>query len=195
MTIIVPYRERPQHLEQFIPHMRKYLPDARIVIIEQADDKPFNRAKLLNIGFLEQPGDSHYVFHDIDMLPVEVDYTPNPGVTQLAGSKIQLRDFLGGVTMFDRETFKRVGGYHNDYFHRAEDNCMRFNLKRLKIPVLELHGKFKELPHARKAPEFIAALWYKAQQPRKVQDQLSICRYEIIEKLIFDDYTLIKVEL
>lgn len=190
MNIIVPYRDRPQHLEQFIPHMRAYLPNARIVIVEQADDEPFNRAKLLNIGFLEQPGDTHYVFHDIDMLPVDVDYTPNSGVTQLAGSKIQLKDYLGGVTMFDHDTFKRVGGYHNDYFHRAEDNELRFNLHRLKIPVLELHGRFKELPHARKASEFIAALWYKAQQPRKVQDQLSCCKYEVMTKDVITDSRL-----
>lgn len=193
MTIINPYRDRPNHLDQFIPHMRSHL-HARIVIVEQVDNKPFNRGKLLNIGALEFP-DTHYVFHDIDMLPMDVDYSPNPGVTQLAGSKIQLRDYLGGVTMFDHDTFKHVGGYHNDYFHRAEDNEQRFNLQRLKIPVLELHGKFKELPHLRNSSEFIAALWYKAQQPREVQDQLSVCKYKVVEKIIFKDYTLIKVEL
>lgn len=195
MTIIIPYRNRQQQLEQFLPHMRAYLPGAKIIIVEQADEKPFNRGKLLNVGFLESGRDTHYVFHDIDMLPISVDYAPNRGVTQLAGSKIQLRDYLGGVTMFDHDTFKRVGGYHNDYFHRAEDNCMRFNLKRLKIPVLELHGTFKELPHPRKAPEFIAALWEKAQLPRNVQDQLGVCEYHVIEKVIFDGYSLIKVTL
>lgn len=180
MTIIIPYRDRPQHLSQFIPHMMAYLPAAKIIIVEQADEKPFNRGKLLNVGFLESAKDTHYVFHDIDMLPINVDYEPNAGVTQLAGSKIQLRDYLGGVTMFDHDTFKRLGGYHNDYFHRAEDNECRFNLHRLKIPVLEQHGKFKQLPHERKAPEFIAALWEKAQQPRNVQDQLGVCKYKVV---------------
>lgn len=187
MTIIVPYRDRPQHLAQFIPHMRVYLPDAKIIIVEQADDKPFNRGKLLNIGFLESVRDTHYVFHDVDMLPITVDYEPNVGVTQLAGSKIQLRDYLGGVTMFDHNTFKRVGGYNNDYFHRAEDNELRFNLHRLKIPVLELYGKFKQLPHERKAPEFIAALWQKAQEPRNVQDQLGVCEYHVVAKDLVTD--------
>lgn len=195
MTIIVPYRNRPHHLEQFIPHMRQYLPKVTIVIIEQVDEKPFNRGKLLNVGFRESQKDTHYVFHDIDMLPITVDYAPNPGVTQLAGSKIQLRDYLGGVTMFDCETFERVGGYRNDYFHRAEDNEVRFNLHRLKIPVLELHGKFKQLPHERKAPEFIASLWQKAQKPRNAQDQLSECVCDITEKIIFEDYALIKARL
>ncbi len=126
MTIIVPYRNRPEHLAQFIPHMRAYLPDARVVVVEQVEGKPFCRSRLLNIGWLEAP-DTHHIMHDIDMLPINVDYSPNPGVTQLAGSKIQLHGYLGGVTMFDSDTFKRAGGYHNDYFHRAEDNECRFN--------------------------------------------------------------------
>jgi len=194
MTIIVPYRNRPEHLTQFIPHMRAYLPYAKIVVIEQADDKPFNRGRLINIGYLEaKPG--YFVAHDVDMLPVEVDYSPNPGVTQLAGSKIQLRDYLGGVTMFEPTTFEKVGGYHNDYFSRSEDNEMRFNLQRLKIPVLELHGKYKMLPHPRSGPEFIAALWYKAQQPRAIQNQLGVCKYEVIRKHIFEDYEMIRVTL
>lgn len=195
--IVVPYRDRKDHLSQFIPHMRAFLPDAKIVIVEQADDKPFNRAKLLNIGFIEVPGE-YYVFHDVDMLPVNVDYTTTIGVTQLASSEIQIRNYLGGVTMFDAETFKKVGGYNNEYFHRAEDNEMRFNLQKLKIPVLELHGEYKTLPHLNSSPSFIAALWYKAQQKRKVQDQLSCCNYKIISREEVkkpDVYTHIKVEL
>lgn len=195
MTIIVPYRNRPDHLAQFIPHMRAYLPDARIVIVEQADDKPFARGKLINVGYIETRPRT-FVAHDIDLLPLEVDYARNPGVTQLAGSKIQLRDYLGGVTMFDRVTFEKVGGYHNDYFSRSEDNELRFNLHRLKIPVLELHGTFKELPHTRSGPEFIAALWQKAQLLRIVQNQLSVCRYEIVESIKHDEkYLHIKVKL
>jgi beta-1,4-galactosyltransferase 4 len=194
MTIIIPYRNRPEHLAQFVPHMRAYLPYVKIVVVEQADDKPFNRGRLINIGYLEAKPD-YFVAHDVDMLPIEVDYSPNPGVTQLAGSKIQLRDYLGGVTMFEPTTFEKVGGYHNDYFHRAEDNELRFNLQRLKIPVLEVHGEFKELPHARKTPEFISALWYKAQQPRTIQNQLGICRYEVVERKEYANYEHIKVTL
>ena len=192
--ILVPYRGRSHHLQQFIPHMKSYLPDADIVVIEQEEGKPFNRGKLINVGFLETIPD-YFVAHDVDMLPVDVDYSQNSGVTQLAGSNIQIKDYLGGVTMFDGETFRKVGGYHNDYFHRAEDNEVRFNLHRLKIPVLELHRKFKTLPHTRRAPEFIAALWQKAQEPRQVQDQLSICEYEVLSRERHKGYLHIKVSI
>jgi hypothetical protein len=56
LAIIVPYRDREDHLKQFVPYMENYLledlegeADYRIFIINQDDDKPFNRAKLLNI--------------------------------------------------------------------------------------------------------------------------------------------------
>lgn len=194
MTIITPYRSRQAHLAQFIPHMRSYLPDARIVVVEQVDEKPFNRGKLINCAFLETRPE-FFVAHDVDLLPIEVDYAPNPCVTQLASSKIQLRGYLGGVTMFDSQTFERAGGYHNDYFSRGEDNEKRFNLQRLKIPVLELHGTFKELPHERKGPEFIQHLWQKAQLPRTVPDQLSVCNYEVVSRETMEDFELLKVRL
>ena len=52
LAIIIPYRDRKSHLEMFLPYMKKYLKeyDYKIYVIEQNDNKPFNRGKLLNIG-------------------------------------------------------------------------------------------------------------------------------------------------
>lgn len=180
MTIVVPYRDRESHLAQFIPHMRAYLPDTSILVVEQAEGKEWNRERLFNIGVIEHP-DDYYIFHDVDMLPINPDYSPRPGVTQLASSIIQRRDYLGGVTMFDHDTYVKVGGYHNDFWGgRGGDNEMSFNLKRLGIPVLNRFGKFKMLSHPRTGPEFIPELWERAQQPRDVQDQLGTCEYQVI---------------
>lgn len=64
--IIVPYRDRAEHLAKFIEHYKGVLP---IYVIEQADGKPFNRAKLLNVGFLEFGRYYDYaIYHDVDML-------------------------------------------------------------------------------------------------------------------------------
>lgn len=180
MTIVVPYRDRESHLAQFIPHMRAYLPDTSILVVEQAEGKEWNRERLFNIGVIEHP-DDYYIFHDVDMLPINPDYSPRPGVTQLASSIIQRRDYLGGVTMFDHDTYVRAGGYRNDYWGgRGGDNEQRFNLKRLGIPVFNRFGRFKLLPHPRTGPEFIPDLWERAQQPRDVQDQLSVCDYHVV---------------
>ena len=53
LGIIVPYRDREQQLKRFLSHMKDYIKDIdyEIFIIEQSDDKPFNRGKLLNVGY------------------------------------------------------------------------------------------------------------------------------------------------
>lgn len=71
--VIVPYRNREEHLPIFLKAIRKKLPDAPILIIEQVEGKPFNRAKLLNIGGVVafQSGATHIITHDVDMIPIE----------------------------------------------------------------------------------------------------------------------------
>lgn len=193
LAVIVPYRDRADHLSDFIPHMNKYLPDAKIMIVEQGDDMSFNRGKLLNIGTLNGEA-SHYCFHDIDMLPVDVDYSTKWEVAQLVKSEIQTKDYLGGVTMFNWHSFYAVGGYHNDYFHRAEDNEIMFQMKRLGIPVINRFGQFHQLPHPRTGPEFIPELWQKAQLPR-TKNMLKTCEYRLISKEVHDTHVHLRVTL
>jgi len=194
--VIVPYRNREEHLWLFVNHAYFLNNHVPICIVEQAGTEPFNRGKLLNIGYLQNPDYTHYIFHDVDMLPIDAYYlyTKWP-VLQLASSDIQLFDYLGGVTRFTKAAFQRAGGYHNDYNHRAEDNEMRFNLKRLGINVINRFGKYKILDHERKGPEFNPALWKKAQQKRAIQDQLSICQYKVIQTKEIDNVRHIIVDL
>lgn len=179
VTAIIPYRNRPDHLTAFLRHMQCWPLD--IIIVEQTEGKPFNRAALINVGFLDSKPQC-FVAHDIDMLPKEVDYTPTYGVMQLASSDIQKVDYLGGVTMFDYQTFVSVDGYHNNYFHRAEDNEMMFNLKRHKIPIVNRHGSFEMLQHERSGVEFDPILWEKAKAPRGKEDGLRFTSYNILQK-------------
>ena len=72
--IIIPYRDRETHLEYFIkntvPLIQEYLPNSKIVVIEQNEGKLFNRGMLLNIGFKEYQNKTRYFFtHDVDMNP------------------------------------------------------------------------------------------------------------------------------
>lgn len=196
LAIIVPYRNRPDHLDQFIPHMNKYLPDAKIVIVEQADEKPFNRGRLLNVGFLNTEA-NNYCFHDVDMLPIDCPYDKILHVftcQQLAQSNIQPRYYFGGVTMFTKKGFELSEGYHNEYFHRAEDNEFWFHLERLFFPILYRPYKFHQLPHPRTGPEFIPELWAKAQLPR-TKNMLNTCEYQLISKEVHDTHTHLRVNL
>lgn len=193
LTIITPYRNRPDHLSQFILHMNKYPDDFKIYIVEQVDEKPFNRGKLINCGFIES-NCHRFAAHDVDMLPLNVDYSKGYGAIQLASSEIQKTGYLGGVTLFNEFFFREVGGYHNDYYSRAEDNELAFHLKRLGKSVTERFGTFHQLPHPRTGPEFIPELWQKAQLPR-TKNMLKTCEYQLISKEVHDTHTHLRVLL
>jgi len=126
LGIIVPYRDRPQQLKRFTSHMETYLKDIdyEILIIEQLDDKPFNRGKLLNVGYEYgcNMGCDYFVFHDIDMLPEDVDYSYSDKPLHLATHlqehdyETTFFDYFGGVTMFTKEDFKTINGFSNEYW-------------------------------------------------------------------------------
>ena len=107
LAIIVPYRDRKSHLEVFVPYMTEYLKDYdyKIFVIEQSDDKPFNRGKLLNVGarIAIKEGFDYFALHDVDMLPLKgVDYsypeTPIHLVSKI--NKINLSPKIGFKSNF-----------------------------------------------------------------------------------------------
>jgi len=159
LSIIIPYRDREQHLKKFIPHMNNFLKgiDYKIVIVEQEEGKAFNRAKLLNIGFdLTKEKSSYFCFHDIDMLPAssECDYSFVKGVCKLSYYVSQFNfiprpdNELGGVTLIDKDSFLDVNGYSNNYWGwGVEDNdfALRCSLKGINFSVRK--GKYISLFH------------------------------------------------
>ena len=99
LGVIVPYRGRPTQLRKFKDHIKDYLRKSNIsyqlIVVEQMDDLPFNRGKLLNIGFnaLKKRCD-YVVFHDVDMLPLRVDYSPSDvPIHLLLCSKVETKRF------------------------------------------------------------------------------------------------------
>jgi len=130
LGIIVPYRNRDTQLKLFKKEISTYLDskfkgDYTIIVVDQVDKKKFNRGKLLNIGFLhaKELGCDYVVFHDIDMIPEDVDYTYSDKPLQLANNFIDdgdftrtiQRNYFGGVTMFDVKSFEKINGYSNKY--------------------------------------------------------------------------------
>ena len=106
--------------------MGEYLTDIEyeIFIIEQSDDKPFNRGKLLNVGYKYalDKGCDYFVFHDVDMLPEDVDYSYTDKPLHLATHlqehdyETTFFDYFGGVTMFNKEDFELINGFSNEYW-------------------------------------------------------------------------------
>ena len=84
LGIIVPYRDRKEHLAQLVPHLAAYFTrdkvdsavPVKLVIVEQAPGLPFNRGLINNIGYALLRGEVDYVcFHDVDFLPIWADYS------------------------------------------------------------------------------------------------------------------------
>jgi predicted peroxiredoxin len=145
LAVIVPYRDRSSQLKRFLKHMETYLSEYvyQIFVIEQSDSKPFNRGKLLNIGYkiaCENNCD-YFVFHDVDMLPYKVDYSytdkPLHLATHLQENDYETTffDYFGGVTLFNKEDFASINGYSNEYWGWGfEDDdllirCLQSNLE------------------------------------------------------------------
>lgn len=78
LAVIVPFRDRFDELSRFVPHISRFLDrqgiNYVIYIINQADEYRFNRASLINVGFLLSRNECDYiVMHDVDLLPLNKD--------------------------------------------------------------------------------------------------------------------------
>ena len=146
LAIVVPYRDRSEHLAIFEKAMLAYDygVDFHIYIVEQYGDGKFNRGKLCNVGFLEAEklGFTHVIFHDVDMIPHGVDYSPAPNVTHLAARATQFKKelpypkYLGGVVMFEKETFRKVGGFCNEFWGWGlEDDDLYCRCAAAAVPI------------------------------------------------------------
>jgi hypothetical protein len=151
LGIIVPYRDRYEHLQTFKKSIKKYFEKLNIkyelIIVEQDDAKLFNRGKLLNIGFLhaKKLNCDYVVFHDVDMVPVDVDYSYSEYPVHLASkfisrdhsaNRIVFDEYFGGVTIFPVEQFEKINGYSNEYWGWGfEDDDLLYRCRKYKIPL------------------------------------------------------------
>jgi len=160
LTIVVPYRDRQDHLDKFLPAMESgnFLEgiNYEILIVEQEEGKPFNRGKILNIGAVHAENSTYYCFHDVDMLPISSDYSYVNTPTHLASEAEQFNftlpypGYFGGVTLFDKHSIFKVNGYSNDYWGwGAEDDDIMFRCIAKGIKPLRKIGRYSSLSHER----------------------------------------------
>ena len=128
IVIVIPYRDRAEHYTRFIEHLPSITRDnwrIHTILVEQNDNKPFNRGWLLNIGIGESKkrfGDMNpcVVTHDVDMLAdSNVDYSwcdrPTLACSQLScfNNRIPYRKYSGGVVQALLNDWYAVNGYTN----------------------------------------------------------------------------------
>ncbi|XP_067896592.1 beta-1,4-galactosyltransferase 4 [Heterodontus francisci] len=152
VAILIPYRNRERHLiyllEHLHPFLQRQLLDYGIYVINQAGNGMFNRAKLLNVGFLEALKERKwdcFIFHDVDLVPENdfnlylCDHEPKHLVVgrNVTGYKLRYKGYFGGATAMTENQFTRVNGFSNRYWGwGGEDDDLRIRVELQKMKIV-----------------------------------------------------------
>ncbi|XP_064543626.1 beta-1,4-N-acetylgalactosaminyltransferase bre-4 [Drosophila montana] len=166
VAIVVPFRDRYAHLSVFLRNIHPFLMKQhiayRIFIIEQTNGKPFNRAAMMNIGYLEALKLYRwdcFIFHDVDLLPLDERNLYNcprqPRHMSVAidtlNFKLPYRSIFGGVSAMTRQQFQAVNGFSNSFFGwGGEDDDMSNRLKHANLFISRYPiniARYKMLKH------------------------------------------------
>ena len=137
LNIIIPIRDREQHLRKIIPRLIEIFKYQNIkytiFLIEQSHGKSFNRAKLCNIGFLEAikyNNVDNFLINDVDIYPFSnntYNYRIYKNISHLYGYKLS----LGGSLFIKKNTYIKINGFSNEYYGWGyEDEDIQYRVKR-----------------------------------------------------------------
>jgi predicted glycosyltransferase involved in capsule biosynthesis len=206
LGIIIPYRNREEHLEIFLNEFPKIIniTDYTIVVVEQTEENLFNRAKLFNIGFDYIKDKIDYVcFHDIDMIPIKADYSYTSTPIHMVSSATQFNNgicesYYGGVNLMSKENFLKINGNSNEFWGwGGEDDDLLNRIKSVGYKLQRREGIYKSLDHK------IADKSNRKNNIKKLnsnynylEDGLTNLEYIIIEEIKLNEFsTKIKVKL
>jgi beta-1,4-galactosyltransferase 1 len=206
LNIIIPYRDREEHLSIFIKDIANFIKfDYKITVVEQLNDKLFNRAKLLNIGFDINKENGYFCFHDVDMIPIEADYSYPDEPIHMAtncsqfGLRLPYDGYYGGVNLFNKEDFIKVNGYSNEYWGwGAEDDDLLNRVIKFGFKLNRRRGVYQSLEHQKA----IINHNNREKSLNKLKsnydfntDGLNNLKYEVIDyEYINENVTLVKVD-
>ncbi|XP_053956751.1 beta-1,4-galactosyltransferase 1 [Anastrepha ludens] len=167
-AIIVPYRKREEQLHAFLIYMHNYLRQQRIhyriFLVEQYDQKPFNRAKLFNIGSiiaaeLEFPC---LILHDVDLLPMNLGQlyacTQKPrhmcSALDIFRFTLPYRGLFGGVVAIRTQQYRFINGMSNMFEGWGGEDDDFFNrLYSYKIDICRFEPTYSKYTMIRHKPE------------------------------------------
>ncbi|XP_075541740.1 beta-1,4-N-acetylgalactosaminyltransferase bre-4-like [Dermacentor variabilis] len=213
VAILVPYRNRAEHLKIFIYNIHKVLSrqqiDYGIFVIEQGDDAGFNRAKLLNVGYVESTALYDYqcfVFHDVDMVPLDdknvytcPEQPRHMSVNVNNKSAVYYSYFFGGVSAVNKEQMLRVNGYSNKYWGwGAEDDDMAYRLKHYGYRIYRRPkdvARYATLAHVKSKPSDKRMGLLHKWSSRITTDGLNSLKYRRMDMAFKKLYTWILVDL
>uniref|UniRef100_UPI00398EB965 beta-1,4-galactosyltransferase 1-like isoform X1 n=1 Tax=Pristiophorus japonicus TaxID=55135 RepID=UPI00398EB965 len=141
VAVIIPFRNRDEHLKYWLyylhPILQRQQLDYGVYVINQCSifqfnffqhgEETFNRAKLLNVGFVEALKEYDYncfVFSDVDLIPMDDRniYKCYSQPRHLAvsmdkfGFRLPYNQFFGGISALSKEQHEKINGFPNDYW-------------------------------------------------------------------------------
>lgn len=214
VAIIVPYRNRENHMKIFLQHMHSFLQaqllDYGIYIVEQSEKHEFNRGKLFNIGFAEALKLYDYccfIFHDIDLLPENPQHIyscskyPRHMCSALDTFRYVLpyKDIFGGVVAFTKEQFIEINGYSNSYFGwGGEDDDLSDRIKSKGFTITRWEPKLSQFTmifHNKAVPNPERFNLLKFGKERFDKDGLNSLNYKVLKLELKELYTRILVDV
>lgn len=220
--IIIPYRNRKEHLDYFLKHswtlIKEHVNNVKLVIVEQEEGKLFNRGKLLNVGFKEyQDKTEYFITHDVDMKPslevAKTVYTKEDIEMFRINSAHSLS--LGGIIKAKHDIIFDINGFPNNIWGWGiEDRALYFKskIKNINITNSDLkNNDFKILSHKSNAETYrnekkiISDKWTQShintltdiQKKNLINESgLNNLEYSVLErKEIMENVELIKVSI
>ncbi|XP_005098659.1 beta-1,4-N-acetylgalactosaminyltransferase bre-4 [Aplysia californica] len=213
VAIIIPFRDRRIHLKIFLRHMHPFLQrqnvEYGIFVVEQEGVTPFNRAILLNIGYVESEMLHHYdcfIFHDVDLLPLDDRniYACSENPVHLSASidthdfKLMYNNLFGGVSALTKEMMLKVNGFSNIYFGwGGEDDDMSYRVRSHGMDIeryIPEVARYTMMKHA-KADGPSRYRLFASSRDRIHSDGINTLKYERIDIQLLPLYTWILVRI
>ncbi|CAL8262463.1 unnamed protein product [Lota lota] len=217
VAIIIPFRNREEHLKFWLyylhPILQRQQLDYGVFVINQGGTETFNRAKLLNVGYMEALKDYDYgcfVFSDVDLIPMDDRNTykcfDQPRHLSVSMDKFGFRlpywQFFGGVSAMSKEQFLKINGFPNNYWGwggEDDDIYNRLSMKGMSISRASgTVGKCRMIRHDRDKknepnPQRFNRLAHTRENMGK--DGINSLTYKVINKERRPLYTYITVEV
>jgi hypothetical protein len=161
LTIVIPFRDRHEHLDHLVPILRNVLAKqpvrSRILVVEQAGSDLFNRGKLINVGMQHAADQSdYYCVHDVDAIPLEANYLCPSQPLRLV-SKVRRWDgqwhrtpyYFSGAVSVKREQAFAANGFSNGYrgWGKEDDDFFFRLLLADCLCYYDTQGFFEDLPN------------------------------------------------
>ncbi|XP_078461591.1 beta-1,4-galactosyltransferase 2-like [Lampetra fluviatilis] len=170
VAIIIPFRHRDEHLKHWLYYLHPVLQRQRVeygvYVLNQFGEGVFNRAKLMNIGYVEALKDAPYdcfIFSDVDLVPMDdrnlYRCYDNPRHFSVAMDKFSFRlpynSYFGGVSGLSKAQYLKINGFPNEYWGWGGEDDDIYNRvvvqgMRLSRPDGSL-GRYRMVKHARDA--------------------------------------------